>query len=308
MLSFVQAADRGSFAAAARVLGISAAAVGKNVAGLETALGVRLMNRTTRSLQLTHEGELFLDGARDAIDALDSAIDGIAAQRAQAEGRVRIACSHGLGHRYLLPLLSGLLRAHPGLRPEIEFEDRRVDLVRDGFDMGLRGGEPRDSSLVARPVCKLHMLLVASPAYLAAHGEPRSVADLTEHRLIAVRFLHGNTSPWRFRYPDGTTEERLPTPAVVVLSDPEATVDVAVQGLGIAQCGVHHAWDQLRSGALRVVLPHLHDPGSRVVSLQYPHRALLAPRVRVTVNYLLAELGKAEALNLPAATLRSLGI
>lgn len=308
MLSFVQAADQGSFAAAARVLGISAAAVGKNVAGLEGALGLRLMNRTTRSLQLTHEGEVFLQGARDAIDALDQAIDGVAAQRAQPAGRVRIACSHGIGHSYLLPLMAGLLRVHPELRPELAFEDRRVDLVRDGFDLGLRGGEPRDSSLVSRPVCRLHMVLVAAPSYLATHGEPRSVEDLASHHLIGVRFLSGDTLPWRFRRNDGTAQEHAPHQAVLVLSDPEATVDVALQGVGIAQCGVHHAWRHLKSGALKVVLPQAHEPGSRVVTLQYPHRALLAPRVRVTVNYLLEELAKVEALNLNQEQLRSLGI
>src|SRR6201993_4136921 len=108
MLSFVQAADHGSFAAAGRMLGISSAAVGKNVAGLEAALGVRLMNRSTRSLKLTSEGKAFLDGARAAINALDAAIDGVAAQRAEPAGRVRIATSSSFGHLYLLPLLADL--------------------------------------------------------------------------------------------------------------------------------------------------------------------------------------------------------
>jgi DNA-binding transcriptional LysR family regulator len=308
MLSFVQAADRGSFAAAARTLGITAAAVGKNVAGLEAALGVRLMNRSTRSLQLTREGEVFLQGAREAIDALDAAIDGVAAQRAQATGRVRIACSHGFGRHFLLPVLPGLVQAYPGLRPEVEFEDRRVDLVRDGFDLGLRGGDPHDSSLVSRTVCQLHLVLVAAPAYLAAHGQPKSVDDLSAHRLIAVRFLNGNALPWRFRNPGGAPREWLPESAVLVLSDPESTVDAALQGMGIAQCGLHHAWEHLQTGALQVVLPRHHDPGSRLVTLQYPHRALVAPRVRVTVDYLLAEFAKVEALTLTPAQLRSVGI
>ena len=170
MLSFVQAADRGSFAGAARALGISAAAVGKNVAGLEAALGVRLMNRSTRSLQLTAEGQVFLDGARQAIDALDAAIDGVAAQRAEPAGRVRLSTSHIFGHRYLLPLVPGLCERYPLLNLELEFDDRRVDLVRDGFDLALRGGQMEDSSLVSRQVCELHTVLAASPDYLARHG------------------------------------------------------------------------------------------------------------------------------------------
>src|SRR4051812_19515637 len=118
MLSFVQAADHGSFAAAARHLGISPAAVGKNVAGLEGALGVRLMNRSTRSLQLTSEGRAFVERAREAISALDAAIDTVAAQRAEPAGRVRITTSSAFGHRYLLPLLPGLLATYPRLVPE----------------------------------------------------------------------------------------------------------------------------------------------------------------------------------------------
>src|SRR3569833_1477406 len=163
MLSFVQAADRGSFAAAARALGLSPAAVGKNVAGLEGALGVRLMNRSTRSLQLTAEGQAFLERAREAIDALDLAIDTVAAQRAQPAGRVRISVGSAFGHRYLLPLLPGLLQRHPGSVPEVEFDDRRVDLVRDGFVLALRGVQIDDSSLVSRLICHLLTVLVAAP-------------------------------------------------------------------------------------------------------------------------------------------------
>src|ERR1017187_88794 len=120
MISFVQAADRGSFAAAARILGISAAAVGKNVAGLEGALGVRLMNRSTRSLQLTSEGQSFLEGAREAINALDAAIDTVAAQRAVPSGRVRISTSSAFGHRYLLPLLRKLAQQFPAIVLEVD--------------------------------------------------------------------------------------------------------------------------------------------------------------------------------------------
>src|SRR5690242_6144670 len=145
MLSFVQAADHGSFAAAGRVLGISSAAVGKNVAGLETALGVRLMNRSTRSLRLTSEGRAFVERAREAISALDAAIDTVAAQRAEPSGRVRISTSSAFGHRYVLPLLPGLVAKHPAIVPEVDFDDRRVDLVREGFDLALRGGTIEDS-------------------------------------------------------------------------------------------------------------------------------------------------------------------
>lgn len=295
MLSFVQAADRGSFAAAARILGISAAAVGKNVAGLEGALGVRLMNRSTRSLQLTSEGQAFLQGAREAIDALDAAIDTVAAQRAEPAGRVRISTSNAFGHRYLMPLLPKLAHQYPDIVLEVDFDDRRVDIVRDGFDMALRGGHLADTSLVSRHICALRTVVVAAPAYLARLGVPKRLADLEHHRLIAVRFLTGQTSPWGFTV--GTAvQERLPEPAALVVSDPQAAVEAAVSGMGIAQVGVHHAWHYLKTDQLKVVLAKVHHSGSRSMALQYPHRALVAPRVRVTVNFLLHELTQNEAL------------
>jgi DNA-binding transcriptional LysR family regulator len=304
MLSFVQAADRGSFAAAARMLGVSPAAVGKNVAGLEAALGVRLMNRSTRSLQLTSEGRAFVERAREAIDALDIAIDTVAAQRAEATGRVRISTSSAFGHRYLMPLLPGLLARYPAVVPEVDFDDRRVDLVRDGFDLALRGGHIEDSSLVSRHICDLHTVLVAAPAYLDKHGVPKRAEDLARHRLIAVRYLNGQTSRWSFRNARGTVEEQIPEPAALVVSDPQAAVDAAVAGIGIAQAAAHHAWRHLQAGKLKTVLARSHQGGRRAMALQYPHRALIAPRVRVTVEYLLQQLATNEALHITLSQLK----
>ncbi|MBV8604344.1 MAG: LysR family transcriptional regulator [Pelomonas sp.] len=297
MLSFVQAADRGSFAAAARALGVSAAAVGKNVAGLEAALGVRLMNRSTRSLKLTGEGAAFLERAREAINALDVAIDTVAAQRAEPVGRVRISAGHSTGQRYLVPLLPGLVERHPRLVPDVEFDDRRVDLVRDGFDIAFRGGLLADSSLVSRHVCELRTVLVAAPDYLARHGAPRRVDELARHRLIAVRFLTGQTSPWSFKGSGAAVvHERAPEPAALIVSDPLAAAEAAVRGMGIAQTGLHHVWEYLQRGQLRVLLARQHHSTPRSLALQYPHRSLVAPRVRATVDYLLDAFARIEAL------------
>ncbi len=299
ILSFVNAAEHGSLAAAARALGISAAAVSKNLAGLERALGVRLMNRTTRSLQLTAEGSAFLERARVAITALDDAIDAVAARRAEPIGRVRISTSSAFGRTYLLPMIPGLIRQFPALKLEVDLEDRRVDLVKDGYDLALRGGVIEDSSLVSRRVCMLHTVLVASPDYLKARGVPKRIEDLAQHATIAVRFLSGHVSRWNFNAADGEIVEIEPQSPALTVSAPEAAVDAAVLGLGIAQAGVHHAWSHLRDGRLKVLLAQHHHAGPRELVLQYPHRALIAPRVRVTADYLLSELGKTEALHVP---------
>jgi DNA-binding transcriptional LysR family regulator len=305
ILSFVRAADTGSFAAAARSLDISSAAVSKNVASLERALGVRLMNRTTRTLTLTSEGTAFLNQARIALSALDAAVDSVAARRVEPSGRVRISTSAAFGRDQLMPALPGLLARHPALSFEVDFDDRRIDLVQEGYDLALRGGQILDSALVSRPICRLNMALVAAPAYLERHGVPRTVPELAQHQLLARRFLGGRISAWAFRGAEGSIESFEPDAAVVTVSAPEAVVQAALSGIGIAQVGVHHAWPHLQTGALKVVLGDCHHPGTYEMVLQYPHRALLAPRVRATIEYLLDVFERDEAMHVPLDALRA---
>lgn len=304
ILSFVQATDAGSFSAAARVLGVSSAAVSKNVATLEKSLGVRLFNRTTRSLTLTDEGALFLKQARIALDALDAAVDALAGQRTELSGRVRISTSVAIGQGQLMPLLPGLLSRHPGLSIAVDFDDRMVDLVRDGYDLALRGGNIRDSALISRPVCHLNTALVASPEYLDRHGVPRSDRDLGNHRLIVRRFLSGMIDTWSFTAVDGSITTLDPSDmAVLTLSAPESLVEAALHGVGVAQVAVHLAWGHIVSGRLKVVMHHVHRPGNYQMVIQYPHRALIAPRVRTVVDYFLEAFLANKALHVPIESL-----
>jgi DNA-binding transcriptional LysR family regulator len=308
ILSFVQAADAGSFAAAARALGISSAAVSKNVASLEQALGVRLMNRTTRTLSLTDEGIAFLKQARIALDALDSAVDSVAAQRADTSGHVRISTSAGFGRDQLIPALPGLLSRYPSLSVEVDLDDRVIDLVGDGYDLAIRGGHIADSALVSRPICRMSLALVASPDYLEREGVPSTPQELNRHKLIVRRFLGGKTSPWCFRAADGTISTQDLDGAVLSLSAPETMAQTASLGVGISQVGVHHAWRYLLAGKLKVVLLGSHDPGSYEMVMQFPHRALMAPRVRATIDYLLAAFAQDEALHVPLSALEKYAV
>ena len=306
ILSFIQAADTGSFAAAGRRLGITSAAVSKNVASLEKALGVRLMNRTTRSLNLTDEGAAFLTQARVAMDALDAAVDTVAVQRVAPSGRVRVSTSVAFGREQVMPVLPGLLARYPDLSVAVDFDDRVIDLVAAGYDLAVRGGHLRDSALVSRPVCRLNLVLVASPEYLARFGVPRTPQDLEKHRVIARHFLGGRAASWTFRANGGGSAIFDPSPtAVLTLSEPEALVQAARQGAGIAQVAVHLIWPHLVDGELKVLLKDQHHPGDYEMAIQYPHRALLAPRVRVTVDYLLDAFAKEEALHRPLEALRA---
>lgn len=167
----------------------------------------------------------------------------------------------------------------------------------------IRGGRIVDSSLISRPVCQLNMVLVASPDYLAQQGVPQTPEDLKKHHLIARRFLGGRVSPWGFRGEDGSLSTLEPDAAVITLSAPEAQLQAARLGLGIAQVGVHHAVTHLQTGQLKVLLFGQHDPGSYEMVIQYPHRSLIAPRVRVTIEYLLDTLRQDPSLHFPLSRL-----
>ena len=292
LVSFVESAANGSFTAAAQRLDLSPAAVSKNVAKLEQQVGVRLFNRTTRRLQLTAEGEGFAEQARQALRSLDDAVESVSRAGGEAVGRVRISVGASFGRRFVLPLMPRLAALHPRLELDVSLDNRPVDLVAEGFDIGVRGGFIRDSSLVARRVAQLPVVLVASPAYLRECGVPANVAELAPHRLLGVRLSSGQLGNWRFRKPSGRGFVELEPAARVVTSDPEAALDLALLGHGICQTGLHHAVAHLREGRLRLLLADVHDPGEREIVLHYPHRQFLGARVRVVVDALLAHLAE----------------
>jgi DNA-binding transcriptional LysR family regulator len=297
LTSFLEAATAGSFTAAAERLDLSPAAVSKNVIRLEAELGVRLFNRHTRRIRLTPEGEAFAEQAREALRALDNALNGVRQAQAEPSGRVRISVGSSFGRRYVLPALPALLARHPRLEVEVSLDNRAVDLVAEGYDIGIRGGHVKDSSLVARRVARLPMVLLASPDYLARRGTPHGLADLAAHDLIGVRFSSG-ADVWRLRPRPGRPAIEWTPPARLWVSDPEAQLDLALAGAGIVQIALHHAAHAVAAGRLTRVLAGLHDPDEREVVLHYPHRQFLSPRVRVVVDALLAHLAGVEALHL----------
>lgn len=302
LLAFVETANAGSLTAAAERLEVTPAAVSKSLARLEAQLGVRLLQRSTRRLALTDEGAGFLAKARAALRALDEAVANVSESARAPTGRVRISVGVAFGRRWVLPALPALTARYPGLAIEIDLDNRPVDLVAEGFDIGIRGGVIEDSSLVARRICRLPVVLVATPAYLRQAGVPRTVDELAGHRCAMVRYPGKPPTPWRFSGARGKPSEFAPDAALSV-SDPEGLVDLALAHAGIAQVGLHHALPYLRSGRLKLVLTHLHDPGQREFVLHYPHRQYLAPRVRVVVDALLAHFAQAEDLHLLPAQL-----
>jgi DNA-binding transcriptional LysR family regulator len=293
LISAVQAADSGSFTAAAKVLGLTPAAVSKNVAALEALLKVRLFNRTTRQLSLTEEGKAFITQTRQGLNTLEAA-SVQATQGLVPQGLVRVNCSVGFGRRYVLPLLPAFYAQYPDVRVELNLNDQKVDLVREGFDVGIRGGSQPPEGMVARKICDLAAVLVATPQYLKARGTPQHYRDLAGHDVLQVKFLTGLVTPWLFK--DKGQVVALQVQAKLLISDPEVILDAALLHMGIARMGRQHAFWALQRGDLVEVLPRQHQRGDASMAMFYPHRAGLAPRVRVLVDFLFNNLAKNKAL------------
>jgi DNA-binding transcriptional LysR family regulator len=297
-LAFVTAATHGGFTRAARVLGLSPQAIAASVARLEATLEVRLFNRTTRSLALTEEGQRYLAQAELALTALDQAMQSVRDHANAPAGLVRITSGAAFGRRYLLPLLPGFAQRHPAVRIDLALDDRKVDLVRDGYDVAIRGGAISDSSLVTRRICALTGVMVAAPRYLEQHGVPRVPDDLHRHQIIQLRFSSGRTFPWNLRVGGKSTTFEPKAPSLT-LSDTESVSDAAVLGLGISPVSLHMAIPHLRAGRLKVVLQRYNDPGRRELVIHYPHREYLAPRIKAFVEYVLTQLKQHPDLHAP---------
>jgi LysR family transcriptional regulator, regulator for bpeEF and oprC len=281
MTAFAETVRQGSFAAAARELGLSPSAVAKSVARLEAELGLRLLHRTTREVGLTSDGHGVYERCRgivEAIDALRAQAEGV---RGEPSGTLRINAPVTWGKKVLVPLLAQLAARHPKLALDVALSDRYVDLVGEGFDAVVRAGTLRDSSLVARPFGRQELVVVGSPRYLAANGRPASPAALAAHRCLVFRMpTSGRPRPWEFRV-DGRSLSLAPATRVT-MNDGEALVLAAVEHLGLLQVPAYMAEDEIRSGKLVEVMKSCRPP-AMPLSLVYPSSRQMTPRLAVLV-------------------------
>jgi DNA-binding transcriptional LysR family regulator len=281
---FVQVAEAGSFAQAGERLGLSRSAVGKAIARLEDRLGTRLFHRTTRTQSLTDDGQLFHERCVRALAELGEAQAELESGRREPVGRLRVSMPVLFGRRCVAPLLLELARAHAGLSLELSFDDRPVDLVGEGFDMAVRFGPvPEQGDLVARPVGIDERLVCAAPAYLAAHGRPRRIADLAAHHCLL--YARGGTpKPWAFVNARGEVTH-APVQSRVHMDDLQALMDAAIAGAGLVGLPVWLVADALRSGALERVLPR-EATASQPIQLVWPQQRHLPCRMRTAIDLL----------------------
>lgn len=283
IVAFVRVAAMGSFAKAATSLGVSASAVSKNVQRLETSLGVRLVNRTTRRLALTDEGTLYYERCRPAIEGLQDAAAVLRDARREPRGVIRVSATVGFGRQCLLQLLPDFLRQYPDVTLDLHLDDRFADLVGDRVDVAIRNGRLDDRNIVARRLAPMQLIVCGSPAYFARHPKPMTPDDLAAHRCINFRLAeNGRVFDWEFEQ-DGKRFKRSVAGGLIV-NDAEATCLAATSGIGLAQIGSYQALPHIRAGRLVPVLTD-YIAGRRGHYICYLDRRHLQSRIRVFVDY-----------------------
>lgn len=290
---FRSVAEAGSFAAAARRLGLSPAAVSKTVAELETHLQVRLFNRTTRRMSLTEAGTVYLGHVARILEDLAEADRVLDPLQATPAGTLRVAAPLTGTLISLSRAIPRFLARYPGISLDLDLDDRRVDIIRDGYDLAIRGsGGLEDSSLMARKLMVLDHVLCAAPAYLAAAGTPQTPEDLAAHACIRFS-LSGHADHWEF-HRDGRTV-RMPVRGRYSVSSSLAVRDALLEGFGLSLIPRAYVREDLIAGRLRALLTDWRTVEIGVYAV-FPSRRHLAPKLRVFLDFLSTELRSGPAL------------
>ena len=280
---FVLVAKSGSLAAAAQQLGVTPPTASKRLAAIERRLGVRLLNRTTRRMSPTAEGEAFLSEGSRLLDELVVLEQRLTGARAAPRGLLRVHATLGFGRRHVTPLVSTFAARFPQVEVQLHLSDRPASLVEDGFDVGVRVGELADGRLTARRIAANARLLCASPAYLREAGEPARPADLQAHQCIVIRESDETYGSWHLSR--GSQRETVKVRGRLSTNDGEAALEWALGGHGILMCSQWDAARHLRSGRLHVVLPQWTLPPADIHAV-FPTRKDLSAKTRAFVEHL----------------------
>jgi DNA-binding transcriptional LysR family regulator len=285
--TFITVVEKGSFTEGAVALSTTPSVLSRAITRLEKRLGIQLLRRTTRRLNLTEAGRAYLDHVRSAFLLIDEAERGIQGQDGALTGRVRLSVSTTYGHFRLPEKLARFSAAHPSVQVEVRIANRNVDLVAEGYDIAIRAGQLPDSGLIARKLEDAPLRLVAAPDYLKRNGTPETVDDLAHHQCLPfIMPSSGRPAPWLFMVA-GRPHDWTPKGAVQIFDDVLGTVSLAEAGMGICQTFDFIVRDRIERGSLVELLPQTAGR-SRAFSLLYtPHRSLSAAH-RTLIDFLLS--------------------
>jgi DNA-binding transcriptional LysR family regulator len=280
--AFVHSAETGSFVAAGRKLGLSASAVGKAVVRLEQRLDVRLFHRNTRNMTLTEEGRLFLERCRRIFEEIEAAESELARSNRTPRGRLRISLP--LVGMLLTPVTAKFMRAWPEVQLDLDFSDRLVDVVEEGFDAVIRTGQPSDSRLMSRNVGRFKLKIVASPDYLARCGVPETPDDLVQHQCLHQRSPStGKLRPWPFAREERQGKIVLPERMCATAVDP--LIELAIEGLGIACLPPFAIRDEIAAGRLVSLLEEWVTENDQF-NVLWPASRQITPKLRAFVDFM----------------------
>jgi len=290
-------AGSGSLSAAARELGVTTPAVSKHLAQMESRLGVSLLNRTTRRMSLTPEGELYLEHARRILGEIDDMEQLLGVSKAVPKGLLRVNATLGFGRSHVAPLISRYARKYPQVEVQLQLSVNPPPLTDDSFDVCIRFGAPPDTRVIAKYIAPNRRLLCASPAYLAKHGMPKVPHDLARHNCIGIRQGEEGYGVWRLSSGRGKAvkTEAIKTRGTLTTNDGEIAVNWALEGHGIL---MRAEWDierYLRNGRLVQVLPQFYTPDADIYAV-YPQRHQMAARVRAFVDFVTQTLSQRQAV------------
>jgi DNA-binding transcriptional LysR family regulator len=281
MRAFVTVVNEGSFTRAAQRLELSPQLVSKYVSQLEQHLGARLLNRTTRKIHLTEAGARYHQRAQAVLGEIEDMESQLGDLQAQARGRLRISAPVSFAIRHLAPLLRDFQQAHPAVDIDLQLNDRKVDIVEEGFDVALRIGRLKSSSLIARRVAPVRLVMCAAPAYLARHGTPRRPEDLKAHRYLHYSYMDPSGREPVFRW----LQARTPGHGELVSNNGDVLVAAAIAGAGIVLQPTFLCGAAIQAGQLAVILPE-YEPEPMALYAVYAHRLLLPSKVRGFVDFL----------------------
>lgn len=291
MAVFARVAEAGGFSRAAESLGLSKSAVSKQVSRLEDRFGTRLLNRTTRRISLTEAGERVLEHSRRAIAEFEAAEAEVGVQRDTPSGLLRISTGVSFGQSELAPKLAGFLSGCPDLSIDLVLNDRRVDLVEEGYDVALRIGVLEDSSMMARRLGSVRSLTVAAPSYLDNRGRPQAPADLSGHDCLGYSHVNGG-GLWPFEGPSGQIRHRFKPR--LMSNNGTALAAAAEHGLGVVQMPDFIIGESVRDGRLEEILVDFRKPDVGIYAI-YPAGRPLAAKVRAFIDFAVSVVGDGAA-------------
>jgi len=284
---FVAVVENGGFSAAARKLGISKSAVSKRINHLEDHLGVRLLHRTTRKLSLTEAGERYLEHAAEALAAANQAEDAVTELQGEPQGQLRINAPMSFGRLHVAPLIPKFLKRYPKLQIDLVMDDRKVDLVAEGFDLSIRGGILPDSTLIARKLAPIHQVLCASPEYIERHGLPGTPEELTGHNCVLFS-LSSDANKWTLIDADGS--QSVLVSGSYQVNNSEALLEALRAGVGIGRLPTFVAGPDLKTGRLVKLFESWRIPDFTMYAV-FPEREYLPAKVRVFLDFAIEYFG-----------------